>query len=94
MTLHVKYYYREDADHVARNVDAPQVRRLPVVGILSLADLARCDAGIREVGTAKRRRRESGRDRQALRAGSGERVEMTLFQSKVFSVSACSSSAR
>lgn len=62
MTQDVKYCYEdEDTGHIARNMAEQQVRRLPVlshdkrlVGILSLADIAQFEAGVREVGSAYR----------------------------------------
>jgi CBS domain-containing protein len=62
MTLDVKYCYEdEDTGHIARNMAEQQLRRLPVlsrdkrlVGILSLADIAQFEAGVREVGSAYR----------------------------------------
>jgi CBS domain-containing protein len=62
MTRDVKYCYEdEDTAHVSRNMAEQQVRRLPVlsrdkrlVGILSLADIAQLEAGVREVGSAYR----------------------------------------
>jgi CBS domain-containing protein len=62
MTRDVKYCYEdEDTAHVSRNMAEQQVRRLPVlsrdkrlVGILSLADIAQYEAGVREVGSAYR----------------------------------------
>jgi CBS domain-containing protein len=62
MTRDVKYCYEdEDTAHVSRNMAEQQVRRLPVlnrdkqlVGILSLADIAQCETGVREVGSAYR----------------------------------------
>lgn len=62
MTPDVKYCYEdEDTAHVSRNMAEQQVRRLPVlnrdkqlVGILSLADIAQYEAGVREVGSAYR----------------------------------------
>ena len=62
MTKDVKYCYEdEDTDHIAHNMGEQQVRRLPVlsrdkrlVGILSLADMAKHETGAREVGSAYR----------------------------------------
>ena len=62
MTQDVKYCYAdEDTVHIARNMAKQQVRRLPVlsrdkrlVGILSLADIAQFEAGVRDVGSAYR----------------------------------------
>jgi CBS domain-containing protein len=62
MTRDVKYCYEdEDTAHVSRNMAEQQVRRLPVlsrdkrlVGILSLADIAQLEAGVRETGSAYR----------------------------------------
>jgi CBS domain-containing protein len=62
MTLDVKYCYEdEDTGHITRNMAEQQLRRLPVlsrdkrlVGILSLADIAQFEAGVREVGNAYR----------------------------------------
>lgn len=68
MTRDVKYCYMdEDTVHVARNMAAQQVRRLPVltrdkrlVGILSLADLVHHEGGVRLVGSAYRGIAEPG----------------------------------
>src|SRR3979490_3165227 len=54
-------YEDEDTGHIARTMAGQQGRRLPVlshdkrlVGILSLADIAQFEAGVREVGSAYR----------------------------------------
>ena len=74
MTPEVRYVFEdEDLDHVADNMAEQQVRRLPVVnrdkrlvGVISLADLARRNRGGRLAGRAYRGiAREGGRHTQA-----------------------------
>ena len=74
MTPEVRYVFEdEDLDHVADNMAEQQVRRLPVVnrdkrlvGVISLADLARRNRGGRLAGRAYRGiTREGGRHTQA-----------------------------
>lgn len=74
MTPEVRYVFEdEDLDHVADNMAEQQVRRLPVVnrdkrlvGVISLADLARRDRGGRLAGRAYRGiAREGGLHTQA-----------------------------
>lgn len=68
MTAEVKYCFAdEDTAHVARNMGAQQLRRLPVVdrnkrlvGILLLADVAQHEADGRRVGKAYRDISQSG----------------------------------